>query len=69
MNNGLILFIILAFQLYFVSIWIRQCQRPSMQYMNYEGFTSSLTGLKNKGRRKIRHAVRDGFTQMKSFLG
>ena len=30
-----------------------------------ESFISSLRGYKNRKRREIRHAVRDGFTQIK----
>ena len=30
-----------------------------------ESFISSIRGFKNRKRREIRHAVRDGFTQIK----
>jgi hypothetical protein len=34
-----------------------------------ETFTNNIRGFKNRNKRKLRRAVRDGFTQMKSLLG
>jgi len=34
-----------------------------------ESFTNEIRSFKNRNKRKIRHAVRDGFTQMKSLIG
>jgi hypothetical protein len=36
---------------------------------NVEAFTNDIRGFKNRNKRKLRRAVRDGFTQMKSLLG
>jgi len=57
-------FIVLAAVIIFILIELNRYGHKK----KVEAFTNSIRGFKNRNKRKLRRAVRDGFTQMKSLI-